>query len=80
MRYKYSKDYMNDCITICDEKEELKTSYDSEICLYPMEDAITVVDELNNKEKIIQVLYQTLLTYEDEQDIDYWIQEAINDD
>jgi len=46
-RYKYQKDIENDCITICDEEDELKTSFDSEIILFPMEDAITVLTELN---------------------------------
>ena len=79
MRYKYTKNYLDDCITICDEKEELKTSFDSEIMLSPMEDAETVVFELNKKEAIIQVLYEALLSYEDEQDIEYWMKEALEE-
>ena len=72
MRYKVSKDYPNDCVTICDKKEELKTSFDSDISLSPLEDAIIVVDELNRKECIIHELKQTLRdNCFDEQDIDY---------
>lgn len=47
MRYEYSEDSINDCITLTDNEEELKTSFDSEIVLYPMDDAITVIDKLN---------------------------------
>ena len=47
MRYEYSEDRINDCITLTDNEEELKTSFDSEIVLYPMDDAITVIDKLN---------------------------------
>jgi len=79
VRYKTSKDYTDDCITICDEKEELKTSFGSEIVLYPLDDALLVVDELNKKDTIIKVLYDALLNYEDKQDIEYWIDEAIED-
>lgn len=79
MRYKYQKDYENDCITICDEQEELKTSYGSEIILYPLEDASIVIDELNRKEAIIRMLYDNLLNYESEEDIKYWIAEAVDD-
>jgi len=47
--------------------------------LSPMEDAETVVFELNKKEAIIQVLYEALLSYEDEQDIEYWMKEAVEE-
>ena len=40
MRYEYTKDTMDDCITLTDNEYELKTSFDSEIVLYPVEDAI----------------------------------------
>ena len=79
MRYKSSKDYTNDCLTICDEEDELKTDFGSEIILSPLEDALTVVNELNRKEAIIKVLYESLLSYEDEQDIEYWIKEAVEE-
>ena len=79
MRYEYDKDYTNNCITICDEEEELKTSFDSDICLYPMEDAITVVNELNCKEEVIKALRQQLSSYLDDGDIDYLVNETIED-
>ena len=79
VRYRYSKDYSNDCITVCDSKEELKTSFDSDICLSPMEDAITVVAELNRKECTIHELKQTLRdNYFTEEDIDYIISSALD--
>lgn len=59
-RYKYQKDVANDCITICDDEEELKTSFDSEIVLSPMEDAITVVDKLNFYELLVKELMMNL--------------------
>lgn len=79
VRYKYSKDYSNDCITVCDKKEELKTSFDSDITLAPMEDAITVINELNKKECINHELKQTLKdNYFTEEDIDYIISSALD--
>lgn len=78
-RYKYQKDVSNDCITICDDEEELKTSFDSEIVLYPMEDAIRVIDELNIQTAINKMLIEQLESYEDIEDIKYWIKEIRND-
>ncbi|MBQ2635379.1 MAG: hypothetical protein IJJ11_07430 [Methanosphaera sp.] len=63
-RYKYQKDIENDCITICDNEEELKTSFDSEICLYPLEDAITIVDKLNFYELLVKELMMHLEYHE----------------
>lgn len=78
-RFKHQKDYENDCITICDEEEKLKTSFDSEIILFPMDDAITVIDELNVQCAIVNMLVEHLETYEDEDDIQYWIDEVRED-
>lgn len=78
-RYKYQKDYENDCITICDEEDELKTSFDSEIILFPMEDAISVIDELNIQTAINKMLVEQLESYEDIEDIKYWIKEVRSD-
>ena len=78
-RYKYQKDYENDCITICDEEEKLKTSFDSEIILYPLEDAITVIDELNVQCAVVKMLKEHLESYEDPEDIKYWIEEIRED-
>lgn len=55
-RYEYSEDTMEDCITLTDNEEELKTSFDSEIILSPAEDAITLVDKLNYYENFLQAL------------------------
>ena len=78
-RYKYQKDIENDCITICDEEEKLKTSFDSEIILFPMEDAINVIDELNIQTAINKMLIEQLENYEDIEDIKYWIKEIRED-
>ena len=59
-RYEYDTDFENDCITLTDNKEELKTSFDSNIILFPMEDAITVVDKLNWYEKYYGLLVSML--------------------
>jgi len=79
VRYTAQEDYINDGVTIIDEKEELKTSFDSEIFIRPLEDAVTIVHELNKKEAIINVLYKALLVYDAEEDIEYWIKEAIEE-
>ena len=63
-RYTYTTDDMNDCITLYDEEEELKTSFDSEIVLYPLEDSVTVVDKLNFYEALIKELKMHLEYYD----------------
>lgn len=79
MRYNYSKDYSNDCITVCDKKEELKTSYDSDITLAPMEDAIRIIEELNKKECTIHGLKQVLKdNFFTDEDIDYILSSALD--
>ena len=60
MRYEYTEDPENDCITITDNQDELKTSFDSEIMLSPMEDAITVIDKLNYYENYYGLLVKML--------------------
>ena len=47
VRFETSPDTMNDCLTVTDNEEQLKTSFDSEIILYPLEDASAVIQELN---------------------------------
>ena len=79
MRYKADVDTKNDVVTLIDEKGELKTDFDSELLLAPVDDAVIVIAELNRKEAIIKVLYDALLTYEDPQDIDYWIKSALEE-
>lgn len=79
MRFKYQKDVSDDCITICDDEEKLKTSFDSEIILYPMEDAISVIDELNIQCATVKMLKEQLESYEASEDIEYWINEVRED-
>ena len=80
MRYTKDKDYSNDCLTIRDEKERLKTSYDSDITLAPLEDAEIVVNELNRNECVNRALKQTLKdNFFTDEDIQY-IVDAANDD
>ena len=69
-RYNYATDDMNDCITLYDEEEELKTSFDSEIVLYPLEDSVTVVDKLNFYEALVKEL-KMHLEYHDWTDKDF---------
>ena len=52
-RYEYNEDLENDCLTLVDNEDELKTDYDSEIVLYPLDDAVTIVDKLNYLSMII---------------------------
>ena len=59
-RFEYQKDTTDNCITLRDYQDKLKTSFDSEIILYPLEDAITVVNELNLMDKIINRLSREL--------------------
>ena len=63
-RYNYTTDDMNDCITLYDEEEELKTSFDSEIVLYPLDDSVTVVDKLNFYEALVSELKMHLEYYD----------------
>lgn len=64
MRYTYTESTLDDCITLHDEKEELKTSFDSEIVLCPIDDAITVIDKLNYYEAIIKEMKMHLEYYD----------------
>ena len=56
MRYETEEDLENDCLTLMDNEGELKTSFDSEIILFPLEDAQTVVDKLNWYERYYGLL------------------------
>ena len=59
-RYEYNEDLENDCLTLVDNEDELKTDYDSEIVLYPLDDAVTIVDKLNWYELFGQMLKDNL--------------------
>ena len=79
-RFTYTTDTLDDCITLIDSEEELKTDFDSNIVLSPLDDSITVVDYLNTQSKIIARL--TLeLSYNDyeEENIRDLIDEIIED-
>jgi len=78
-RFDISEDTLDDCITITDTKEELKTEFDSNIVLYPIEDAVAVVEELNVQCAIADMLREHLAMYEAEEDIQYWIDEVKED-
>ena len=52
-RFTYTTDTLDDCITLIDSEEELKTDFDSNIVLSPLDDSITVVDYLNTQSRII---------------------------
>ena len=79
VRFDTVDDVMNDCLTITDNEEQLKTSFDSEIILYPLEDASAVIQELNVQCAINKMLREQLESYEDPMDIDYWIKEVRED-
>lgn len=79
VRLHVDEDYENDCITITDNLEQLQTSFGSEIILAPLEDASMIVRELNIQCAVVNMLIEELETYEDIQDIMYWIQEVVEE-
>lgn len=79
VRFETTEDTMNDCLTITDNTDKLKNGFDSEIVLYPLEDASIVINELNVQCAINKMLREQLESYEDPMDIDYWIREVRED-
>lgn len=79
VRFETSEDTENDCLTIVDNQDKVKTAFDSEIILYPLEDAMNVIDELNIQCAIVDMLVDQLEVHEDIQDIEYWIREVRED-
>ena len=80
VRFETSPDTMNDCLSITDSTDQLKNGFDSEIVLYPLEDASIVINELNVQCATVQMLRRMLKSYDvDLEDIDYWIQEVRED-
>lgn len=79
VRLHVDEDYENDCVTITDNLEQLQTSFGSEIILSPREDAATLVRELNIQYAVVSMLIEELETYEDIQDIMYWIQDIVEE-
>ena len=64
MRYEYSESVEDDCLTLTDNEEELKTSFDSEIMLFPLDGAEQVVDKLNWYEAVVKECKQHLAYYD----------------
>ena len=79
VRFETSEDTMNDCLTVTDNQEQLRNGFDSEIILAPLEDASLIVRELNIQCAVNTMLIEQLESYEDIQDIMYWIQETIEE-
>ena len=79
VRFETSEDTENDCLTIVDNQDKVKTAFDSKIILYPLEDAMNVIDELNIQCAIVDMLVDQLEVHEDIQDIEYWIREVRED-
>ena len=78
-RFEMSEDVMNDCLTVTDNEEQLRNGFDSELVIAPLEDAELIVQELNVQCAINKMLREQLESYEDPQDIDYWIKEVRGD-
>ena len=79
VRFETVEDVENDCLTLTDNEDKLKTSFDSEIILYPLDDASAVIQELNVQCATVKMLREQLESYEDPMDIDYWIKEVRED-
>ena len=79
VRFEYYDDGVNDCLTIVDNQDKIKTAFDSEIILSPLEDAMTIIIELNVQCAIVDMLVEQLEYHEDIQDIKYWIKEVRED-
>lgn len=79
VRFEKVEDLENDCVTLIDNEDRLKTGFDSEIILYPLDDADAVITELNIQCATVSMLREQLEYHEDPQDIDYWINEIRED-
>ena len=79
VRFETMEDVENDCLTVTDNEDKVKTGFDSEIILYPLDDSIRVINELNIQCAINKMLREQLEQYDDPQDIDYWIREIRED-
>lgn len=75
-RFTYTENTEENCLELIDDAGELKTDYDSNIVLYPLDDSITIVDYLNTQSRIITRL-SLELSYNDYEDEN--IQELIED-
>ena len=79
VRFDTSEDTMNDCLTVIDNKDQLRNGFGSEIILAPLEDASMIVRELNIQCAVVNMLIEELEPYEDIQDIMYWIQDIVEE-
>ena len=79
VRFETSEDVENGCLTLTDNEDKLKTGFDSELVIAPLEDASILVNELNVQCAINKMLREQLEYHEDPQDIDYWIKEIKED-
>ena len=75
-RFTYTENTEENCLELIEDTGALKTDYDSNIVLYPLDDSITIVDYLNTQSRIITRL-SLELSYKDYEDED--IQELIDD-
>ena len=81
VRFETSEDTMNDCLTITDTRDELKTEFGSDIVLSPLTDATIVVNQLNKYQVIVEALTNELIdsNYYHRDDVLYLIKEALED-
>lgn len=81
VRFETSPDTMNDCLTLTDNKDELKTEFGSDIVLSPLTDAKIVVNQLNKYQVIVEALTNELIdsNYYHRDDVLYLIKEALED-
>ena len=78
-RFDVEEDGITDCVVLKDNEEKLKTEFDSDIVLYPLEEGRLVAYELNVQCATVKMLREQLEYHEDPQDIDYWIKEVRED-
>lgn len=81
VRFETSEDLENDCLTVTDNKDELKTEFGSDIVLSPLTDATIVVNQLNKYQVIVEALTNELIdsNYYHRDDVLYLIKEALED-
>ena len=79
VRFDTTEDTMNNCLTVVDSREQLTTSFGSNIVLSPVEDAEVIVRELNIQCAVNEMLIEELEKFVDIDDIMYWISEVMED-
>ena len=79
VRFDTQEDIGNDCLTIIDNQDQVKTSFGSDIILAPLEDASILVRELNIQCAVNQALIEQLENYLDIDDIMYMIDETMEE-